>query len=140
VTGRDFRSRFAFDDMINWIKARLDSFRYALRGVRLLLRSETHARIHLLATLLVVALGVTFSLSSVEWGLIVLVTGLVWTAEAFNTAIERVVDLASPERHELAEKAKDLAASGVLLAAVTAVIVGLLLFGPRILLFLRPGV
>lgn len=126
--------------MINWIKTRLDSFRFALRGVRLLLRSETHARIHLLATILVVALGATFSLSSVEWGLIILVTGLVWTAEAFNTAIERVVDLASPERHELAEKAKDLAAGGVLLAAVTAVMVGLLLFGPRILLFLRPGV
>ena len=126
--------------MINWIKNRLDSFRFALRGVRLLLRSETHARIHLLATILVVALGATFSLSSVEWGLIVLVTGLVWTAEAFNTAIERVVDLASPERHELAEKAKDLAAGGVLLAAVTALMVGLLLFGPRILLFLRPGV
>lgn len=126
--------------MINWIKTRLDSFRFALRGVRLLLRSETHARIHLLATILVVALGATFSLSSAEWGLIVLVTGLVWTAEAFNTAIERVVDLASPERHELAEKAKDLAAGGVLLAAVTAVMVGLLLFGPRILLFFRPGV
>ena len=106
----------------------------------MLLRSETHARIHLLATILVVALGATFSLSSVEWGLIALVTGLVWTAEAFNTAIERVVDLASPERHELAEKAKDLAAGGVLLAAVTALMVGLLLFGPRILLFLRPGV
>ena len=140
MTGPDLRSRFAFDDMINWIKTRLDSFRFALRGVRLLLRSETHARIHLLATILVVALGTTFSLSSVEWGLVVLVTGLVWTAEAFNTAIERVVDLASPERHELAEKAKDLAAGGVLLAAVTAVIVGILLFGPRILLFFRPGV
>ena len=140
MTGRDLRSHFAFDDMINWIKSRLDSFRYALRGVRLLLRYETHARIHLLVTILVVAMGVVFSLSSVEWGLIILVTGLVWTAEAFNTAIERVVDLASPERHELAEKAKDLAAGGVLLAAVAAVIVGLLLFGPRILLFFRPGV
>ena len=126
--------------MINWIKTRLDSFCFALRGVRLLLRSETHARIHFLVTIVVVALGATFSLSSVEWGLIALVTGLVWTAEAFNTAIERVVDLASPERHELAEKAKDLAAGGVLLAAVTAVIVGMLLFGPRILLFFRPGV
>ena len=68
-----------------------------------------------------------------EWIAVILAIGLCMTAEAFNTAIESVVDLASPEQHPLAGRAKDVAAGAVLLAAMTAVVVGVIVFGPRLL-------
>ena len=96
-------------------------------------RTQENARIHLGATVVTVAGGVFFGISRGEWMAVVLAIGLVLTAEAFNTAIEAVVDLASPEQHPLAGRAKDVAAGAVLLAAVTAVVVGVLVFGPHLL-------
>lgn len=78
-------------------------------------------------------LGIALSVSAGEWGLLLLATGLVWAAEAFNTAIESVVDLCSPEWNEQAGRAKDLGAAAVLLASLAAVLVGLIVFLPRIL-------
>jgi len=75
---------------------------------------------------------VAISISAVEWCLVVLSIGLVWTAEAVNTAIKRVADLASPAQNSLAGQAKDLAAGAVLLAAMTAAAVGLFVFLPQI--------
>jgi len=97
-----------------------------------MLRTQVNARIHLLATVVVVAAGFWWKLSASEWVAIVAAIGLVWTAEAMNTAIEAVVDLVSPEYHVIAGRAKDIAAGAVLCAAITAVVIGALIFGPKL--------
>ena len=78
-------------------------------------------------------LGLRVGLSRVEWSLVVLAMIVVWTAEALNTALEALCDVASPAAHPLVERAKDIAAGAVLVAAVGAAIVGLLIFGPHLL-------
>ena len=108
------------------------SFGHAFRGIGILLRTQANARIHATATVLVVAAGFWFGLSLGEWCAVVAAIGLVWTAEGVNTAVETVVDLVSPERHPLAGRAKDVAAGAVLCAAITALVLGSLIFGPRL--------
>jgi diacylglycerol kinase (ATP) len=111
----------------------LRRFGWAGHGVIALFRTQENARIHLGAVVLTVVAGFVFGISRGEWIAVILAIGLVLTAEAFNTAIESVVDLASPGQHPLAGRAKDVAAGAVLLAAVTAAVVGALVFGPRLL-------
>lgn len=106
------------------------SFRHAFAGVALLVRSQANARIHLAATVVVVAMGLWLQLPERDWALLTLAMGGVWAAEALNTAIETVVNLVSPEWHPLARDAKDLAAGGVLLATLVAVVIGVLVFAP----------
>lgn len=108
----------------------LRSFGFAVRGLVYVVRTQSNARVHLVATLFVVGLGFWLRLSFLEWALVAAAIGLVWMAEAFNTAIEAVVDLVSPERHPLAKAAKDVAAGAVLVAALFAVTVGALVFIP----------
>ncbi len=108
------------------------SFGYAFRGIGTLLRTQANARIHAAATILAVAAGFWFDISRGEWLAIIGAIGLVWVAEGLNTAVEAVVDLISPERHPLAERAKDVAAGAVLCAALAALGIGLLIFGPRV--------
>jgi diacylglycerol kinase (ATP) len=96
------------------------------------LKTQENARIHLAAAMLAVAAAFFFRITRGEWCAIVLAIGLVIAAEAINTAVEAVVDLASPERHPLAGRAKDVAAGAVLVAAVTAAVVGILVFGPYV--------
>jgi len=103
----------------------------AARGVMVLLGSQPNAAIHLVATVVVLVLGVTLHLAIAEWCWIVSAIGGVWVAEAFNTAIELVTDLASPDVHPLAGRAKDVAAGAVLLAALASACIGLLVLGPR---------
>ena len=117
----------------SYLRARLRSFGHAFRGVGVLLSTQPNARIHAAATILVVATGALFGISTVEWVLIALAVAIVWAAEALNTAIEFLVDLASPELHPLAAKAKDVAAGAVLVAAIGSAIVGCLVFGPYVL-------
>lgn len=108
------------------------SFGFAFRGIGFLLRSQANARIHLVGTVVVTGAGFLWGLSRGEWCAVIAAMGLVWTAEGLNTAIEAVVDLVSPEYHELAGRAKDLAAGAVLCASIAAAIIGALIFGPRI--------
>lgn len=111
------------------LRKRLKSFRYAGRGLLLLTR-EPNARIHLVAATLVVATGLALGIRAADWAILTLCIGLVLAAEGLNTALERLVDLASPDWHPLARDAKDLAAGAVLITAVAAAIVGLLIFAP----------
>ncbi len=113
------------------LSGRLSSFRYAARGLRELVAREPNARIHAAATLAVCGLALGLGLSRLEWCVLVLAIGLVWLAEALNTALEQLCDLVSREEHPLVARAKDLAAGGVLAAALAAALVGLLLFGGR---------
>ncbi len=117
----------------SFLSARLRSFGHAFRGLKVLLQTQHNARIHAAATVLVVAAGVTLRISPAEWAAIVLAAVCVWAAEALNTSIEFLVDLASPELHPLAAKAKDVAAGAVLVAAIGALIVGVLVLGPYVL-------
>ena len=110
--------------------SRLDSFRHAFAGCYYLLRTQRNAWIHACATTVVTGLGLWLGLSRLEWAVIVLVIGLVWMAEFVNTALEAVVDLASPDLHPLAKVGKDVAAAAVLVGAATSVLVGLLILGP----------
>jgi diacylglycerol kinase (ATP) len=98
----------------------------------ILLRTQANARIHLVVTLLVLVGGFCCGISRLEWCAVVAAVGLVWTAEGLNTAIEAVVDLVSPEDHPLAGKAKDVGAASVFCAALMAVVIGFLVFGPRV--------
>ena len=111
-------------------RRRVASFGHAVRGVGAALRSEVHLRFHALATVAVIGLGCYCRIGRLEAALVALAVAGVWTAELVNTAIEALTDLASPSFHPLAGKAKDVAAGAVLLAAIGAVVVGALVFGP----------
>ena len=111
--------------------SRLASLGHALRGIKVLLR-QPNARIHALAACGVVALGSWLKISASEWLALVLAMGLVMGAEALNTALELAVDLAEPEWHAWARDAKDVAAAGVLICSLAALVVGLVVFGPRL--------
>jgi len=113
-------------------QSRLASFRYAFSGLWYMLRTQRNAWIHATATVCVVALGLWLSLSRIEWAILALTIGLVWMAEFINTALEAVVDLASPDIHPLAKVGKDVGAAAVLVAAFTSVVVGSLILGPTL--------
>jgi len=110
----------------------LKSFGYAGRGIKLVFGSEQNMKIHIFIAMLVVICGFVFNLNVMEWIVCLLCVGLVFGTEMINTAIENVVDLASPEHHELAGKAKDIAAGAVLICAIISVIIGLLIFAPKL--------
>lgn len=110
------------------IKKRINSFKYAFNGLGDLLKSQVNARIHLFFTFLVIAGGFFFDISKVEWLICILAIATVFAAEAFNTALEYLTDLVSPEYHPLAGKAKDAAAAAVLILAIFAAIIGFMVF------------
>lgn len=110
----------------------LRSFRYAFQGLYLVFRYENNARVHLLATVATVGLGFTVGLSGIEWAVVLTQIGLVWAAETFNTAIEKLVDLVSPEFNPKAGIVKDIAAGAVLVFSIIAVVVGLIIFAPKV--------
>jgi diacylglycerol kinase (ATP) len=115
------------------IRARLRSFIYAGRGIRTMILSQHNAWIHTVASLVVIALGLTAGLTRLEWFVLVLAIVSVWTAECLNTAFEFLCDVTSPEFHPLVAKAKDVAAGAVLIAAVGALAIGGLVFVPHVL-------
>lgn len=111
---------------------RLLSFKYAFQGLRDLIRTQPNARIHLVMAMLALILGIWLRLNPTEWAIICLCIAAVLAAEAFNTAMEYLTDLVSPDHHVLAGKTKDAAAAGVLLTAIGAAIAGLWIFGPKL--------
>ncbi|MCI0441348.1 MAG: diacylglycerol kinase family protein [Chloroflexi bacterium] len=113
-------------------RARIRSFAVALRGIGILLATQKNAWIDAAATVAVVAAGIAFGLSAMEWGLVVVAIMAVWTAEGLNTSLELLADAVSPEYHPLVGKAKDVAAGAVLISAIGSVAIGGLVFGPHI--------
>jgi len=118
-------------------KGRIRSFRCALLGIWEMISSQHNAWIHAVATLLVVTISFYFGLTKEEWCWIVLSIVSVWTAETLNTAFEFLTDVASPQFHPLAAKAKDVAAGAVLITASGSALIGLLVLGPHLLAGLR---
>ena len=124
------RKSFSFD-------GRIRSFKYALAGIAIMLRSQHNAWVHALATVAVTLFGFLCGISPSEWCWIVVVVVAVWTAEALNTAFEFLCDVASPDFHPLVKHAKDVAAGSVLLSAIGAVIIGCIVFAPYVLALLK---
>ena len=113
------------------LKARLNSFVNAFHGIGVMLREEHNAWIHCAAAVLVVIAGFLTGLSRTEWIAIAFAIGMVFSAEAMNTAIERLSDAVQPEQDERIRRAKDLGAGAVLFCAIAAAIVGLIIFLPK---------
>jgi diacylglycerol kinase (ATP) len=114
------------------LRKRAGSFSYAFQGISNFFRTQHNAWIHLFFTAVVFAAAFYFHVSRMEILVLVVVTGLVWAAEIFNTAIEAIMDHLSPDQHPSVKVIKDLAAAAVLLSALTAVIAGLIIFIPKI--------
>ena len=117
--------------MINLPKL-LKSFTFAFKGFDTLIKQENNFRFHLLAAMVVIFLSIYLEITKVEWILIILCIALVWMAEAFNSALEMLVDLVTAEKNPLAGKIKDVAAAAVTLMAMGALIVGIIVFYPHL--------
>ena len=109
-------------------KKQIRSFGYAWKGLRQCIGKEQNLSFHLITTIIVIGAGILFDITRTEWMIIILCIGMVVAAELFNTAIERLVDLVSPERHPIAGQVKDIAAGAVLVCAVAAAIIGGIIF------------
>jgi diacylglycerol kinase len=113
--------------------ARAKSFTHAFRGIGILLKSTHNSWIYIFFTILALALGFVLKISSTEWLFLVFAIGLVFITETINTSIEIDIDLTSPNYHPYARDTKDVAAGAVLISAFIAVIVGLIIFLPKVL-------
>lgn len=115
---------------LKFIKSRLDSFKHAFIGLWHVIQSQQNAWIHAVATIVVIFLAFWLNLPLRDWSVLLTTIAMVWTAEFLNTALEIVVDLASPDLHPLARAGKDVGAAAVLIAATSAVIIGVIVLGP----------
>lgn len=116
---------------------RVRSFTNALRGIYIFIGSTHNAWVHSFVFLVVVSMGIFFRITTTEWFVILIVSGMVFISEAFNTAIEIDMDLTSPEYHPYARDTKDVSAGAVLISAILAFIVGLMIFFPYIESYLK---
>ncbi len=113
--------------------ARGKSFNYAMQGIVFMLKTQHNAWIHFIATLAVTGLGYYFHINAEDWRWLIVAIIMVWVAETFNTAIEYVCDVVSPNHSDAVKYAKDIAAGAVLICAFGAVLIGFLTFFPYLL-------
>ena len=118
---------------MNELKKRIKSFGYAFKGIAKLVQKEHNAWIHCTAIIVVTLGGNYFNITPSEWCIVILCFGVVLAAEGFNTAIERLVDLVSPDYHPIAGDVKDIAAGAVLICAIAAAIIGIIIFYPYLM-------
>jgi len=121
----------------NFLKRRCLSFKFAIRGIFISVKSQLNMKIHIIAAILAILIGIYLEISNYEWLIIILVIGLVFSTEMINTSIEALVDLVSPAYHKSAEKAKDISAGAVLISAIIALIAGIIIFVPKILILIN---
>jgi diacylglycerol kinase len=115
------------------LKYRLQSFRFALNGLRFLLKYEHNSRIHSIAAIAVIVLGLLMKINPTEWSLLIIVIGMVFITELLNSSLESFADSLKPEWNDLIGKAKDYSAAAVLIAAVISLVVGAIIFVPKLL-------
>lgn len=118
-------------------KKLINSFKYAFTGIATSFKTEQNMKIHILIMILVIIAGIVLKISSLDWIILVIMFALVISGELFNTTIETVVDMITMEKNEKAKIAKDVAAGAVLVLAIGSVIVGLIIFIPKILNFIK---
>ena len=116
--------------MRSFLISRANAFQYAFSGWWFVIRTQRNAWIHAIVSVAVVLLAAWLGLPARDWAVLVVAITIVWTAEFLNTALEAVVDLASPQQHYLAKVGKDVGAAAVLIAAGSSVLIGLLILGP----------
>lgn len=121
----------------SFLKKRILSFKYAFTGIFVSVKSQCNLKIHIIAAIIAIILGFILKISNQEWLIISIVIGGVITAEMFNTTIEAIVDIISPEYSENAKKAKDISAGAILILAIVAVVVGIIIFVPKIILVIN---
>jgi diacylglycerol kinase len=109
---------------------RAQSFTHAGRGIYIFIKSAHNAWVHLFIFALVIVMGFNFQITKTEWLAIIIVSGIVFAAEAFNSAIEIDMDLTSPDFHPYAMDTKDVAAGAVLISSIMALVVGIIVFLP----------
>jgi diacylglycerol kinase (ATP) len=116
--------------MREFFRSRIESFRYAFAGWWFVIRTQRNAWIHAIVSLVVIGICLWLKLPPRDWAVVFIAIAMVWTAEFINTALEAIVDLASPQQNQLAKVGKDVGAAAVLIASVSAALVGLLIIGP----------
>ncbi|MDR2955711.1 MAG: diacylglycerol kinase family protein [Prevotella sp.] len=119
------------------VRKRIKSFGYAFNGLKILFSEEHNARIHLGVTIIVIAMGIVFGISPVEWMITLTLIALIFSLEIINSALERICDVISPEKKPAIKKIKDLSAAAVLISAIVAVVCGTIIFLPRLCDFLK---
>ena len=119
--------------MTDFLVSRFQSFKHAFAGWWFVISTQKNSWVHMIATICVIILSLWLKLPARDWAVLFVVIGMVWIAEFLNTALEAVVDLASPSHHPLAKVGKDVGAAAVLIAAMVSVIAGLLIMGPPLL-------
>lgn len=112
------------------LRGRLKSFGYAIQGIAFMLKTQHNAWLHGLATIGVIALAVYCNVSASDWRWLIVAMGMVWVGETINTAVEYLCDVVSPDYNHAVKHAKDIAAGGVLIAAIAALVIGVLTFWP----------
>ena len=115
------------------LKTRLQSFRFALNGLKSLLKYEHNSRIHSIAAIAVIILGLLMKINLTEWSLLIIVIGMVFITELLNSSLESFADSMKPEWNDLIGKAKDYSAAAVLIAAFISLVVGVIIFVPKLL-------
>ena len=119
------------------IKKRIKSFGYAFAGLKVLFREEHNSWIHAAVTILVVAAGIFFHISRVEWVAVLIVIGMVFSSEIINSSLERTADFVKAERDDRKRDIKDLGAAAVLVSAIIAALVGFIVFLPKVISLFR---
>jgi undecaprenol kinase len=117
-----------------WLKAFLKSFRWAGSGLFYALKTQRNMQVHLFASCLACCISLWLGMSNIEWMILLLTVSSVWVAEMFNTALETTLDYLAPEIHPQVKTAKDVAAGAVLIASIFAVLIGIGLWGPKLLM------
>ena len=115
------------------IRKRIQSFKFAFNGLRILLQEESNAWIHFCVAICVLVAGFVLRISVVEWTIVIFCIGFVFALELINSAIENMADFVSKEYHDLIKKTKDLAAGAVLIGSIAVAIIGLIIFVPKII-------
>ena len=131
--GQQNKTSDRINKMLDFFHSRIRSFKYAFQGWWYVIRTQRNAWLHALASIIVIGLSIWLKLERLEWVLIVIAIAFVWTAEFFNTALEAIVDLATKENHPLARVGKDVGAAAVLIASLTAAVIGIMILGPALL-------
>lgn len=111
----------------------INSFKYAFSGIITSFQTERNMKIHIFVMIFVIIVGIFFKLSKIEWMICIILFSLVIAAELFNTAIETIVDMIMPEKNEKAKIAKDVSAGAVLVLVIGAVIIGFMIFIPKLI-------
>lgn len=118
------------------IKKRVKSFSYAFAGLKVLFKEEHNSWIHTVAAICAIIAGIVLRISVMEWIAVIIVIGMVITAEIINTSLERTADFIKAERDDRKRDIKDLGAAAVLVCAITAAIIGIIIFLPQIIVLL----